>query len=285
MESNSPGKGNNPKLRREKSDVTRVVASSSLSDKVGFYEQVFRSSSEQGQGRTSYGTVSSAGVDGASGVHSSHDRVQVGYHGPRTDARDRSSEDPRRHRIPRASLSPASSPLTVPDSPDRHRSRSTSRTRDMSHRSWQHDDITISPVRRSQSGRRIRSPAGEKEKSPPFRSLSFRTSVNKNEDVHRPIEKIFDTKVTSGRVTSIPIKNETSYSLETTMSPNRPPRQRYRKSEPTYQVRLGNFLALWSMLIDQEYFRTEIISLGKTFHFLAIKDFSSMIGFLSVSAT
>ena len=33
-------------------------------------------------------------------------RIEIGYYGKRTDARDRSSEDPRRHSIPRASVTP-----------------------------------------------------------------------------------------------------------------------------------------------------------------------------------
>ncbi len=41
-------------------------------------------------------------------------RVEVAYHGRRTDARDRSSEDPRRHHIPRASVTPTKSRSPVP---------------------------------------------------------------------------------------------------------------------------------------------------------------------------
>ena len=41
-------------------------------------------------------------------------RVEVGYHGRRTDARDRSSEDPKRHHIPRASVTPTKSRSPAP---------------------------------------------------------------------------------------------------------------------------------------------------------------------------
>jgi len=41
-------------------------------------------------------------------------RVEIGYYGKRTDARDRSSEDPRRHAIPRATVTPTKSRSPTP---------------------------------------------------------------------------------------------------------------------------------------------------------------------------
>ena len=41
-------------------------------------------------------------------------RIEVAYYGKRTDARDRSSEDPRRHTIPRAALTPSPPPIPPP---------------------------------------------------------------------------------------------------------------------------------------------------------------------------
>jgi len=99
----------------------RVGARSSLSERVGFFEQVWKSrqrsrskgkeSKRSQSGVNQQGTSTAVINSGASRVT----RVEVAYHGPRTDARDRSSEDPKRHRIPRASLSPTGSPITVPD--------------------------------------------------------------------------------------------------------------------------------------------------------------------------
>ena len=99
----------------------RAGARSSLSERVGFFEQVWKSrqrsrskgkeSKRSQSGRNQQGTSSAVINSGGSRIT----RVEVAYHGPRTDARDRSSEDPKRHRIPRASLSPTGSPITVPD--------------------------------------------------------------------------------------------------------------------------------------------------------------------------
>ena len=79
----------------------RAGARASLSDKVGFFEQVF-SSRQTEQPVTNERPV----LRSRDPVLTNQSRVGAGYHGPRTDARDRSSEDPVRHRIPRASLSP-----------------------------------------------------------------------------------------------------------------------------------------------------------------------------------
>ena len=158
MASNSPGGDKDKYPEKEKSNLdrstqsdppgrTRASARSSLSDKVGFFEQVFksrqrsRSLGKEHRQQQAWSAGSSSGHG-----HNRTSRVEVGYHGPRTDARDRSSEDPRHHRIPRASLSPAGSPVTVPDYPGEDdevleqtrkklRSRSASRGRDMERRS------------------------------------------------------------------------------------------------------------------------------------------------------
>ena len=114
MASNSPGSDEKQRknmsvdeknIKRQKissSDTAgghraRAGARASLSDKVGFFEQVFGA-----QGSEQARTNERPGNDRLT----NQSRVGAGYHGPRADARDRSSEDPRRHRIPRASLSP-----------------------------------------------------------------------------------------------------------------------------------------------------------------------------------
>ena len=109
----------------------RAGARASLSDKVGFFEQVFGA-----QGSEQARTNERPGNDRLT----NQSRVGAGYHGPRADARDRSSEDPRRHRIPRASLSPPGDrggALVTNQRPgheavtnQRPRSRSASRGRD-----------------------------------------------------------------------------------------------------------------------------------------------------------
>ena len=226
MSSTSPGDGG------EKADSDTVRQSrapgvrSSLSERVGFFEQVFtarrRSRSRGGDTDTSGGRLS---------------RVSAGYHGPRTDARDRSSEDPRRHRIPRASLSPVT--VNRQDQPGEHeqprkrlRSRSLSKGREMDRRASReksydrdrrsskervsshaalrdkleeerflrqaetqsrrvHDDITpyrSIQIKRTQSGRMVESHRGGGDIKP--RALSFRVSPQA-EDVHQPLQPIF----------------------------------------------------------------------------------------------
>ena len=142
MASNSPGseeektrknmsQEENTKRQKFSSDGhrPRAGARASLSDKVGFFEQVFGS-----QAANERPVLRSRDP-----VLTNESRVGAGYHGPRADARDRSSEDPRRHRIPRASLSPpgdrgAASANQRPEgvTNQRPRSRSASRGRDMS---------------------------------------------------------------------------------------------------------------------------------------------------------
>ena len=184
----------------------RAGARASLSDKVGFFEQVFKSRQRSRSRGNAESPVSGSQVAGR------ESRVGVGYHGPRTDARDRSSEDVRRHRIPRASLSPPGE--RGPGS--RVRSRSASRGRDMSsdhslrgargvrerleeeRRSQPSDDIPSSPgyrsisIKRTQSGRML--DAGHRTEFKP-RALSFRVSPGQSEDsqdaVHQPLQPIF----------------------------------------------------------------------------------------------
>jgi hypothetical protein len=55
-------------------------------------------------GETSSSTVTTSTM--MSSAMATETRMETAYHGKRTDARDRSSEDPRRHRIPRASVTP-----------------------------------------------------------------------------------------------------------------------------------------------------------------------------------
>ena len=148
MASNSPGGDEQRKMSEEKNKRQKMSSSSdsgghraragaraSLSDKVGFFEQVFgahRHDESGSQPRTNERPGSERLTN--------QSRVGAGYHGPRTDARDRSSEDPRRHRIPRASLSPPGErggaltnqrPGSEAGTNQRTRSRSASRGRDM----------------------------------------------------------------------------------------------------------------------------------------------------------
>ena len=224
MSSTSPGDGG----EKDSSDTIRKSRAtgvrSSLSERVGFFEQVF-------SGRRRSG--SRPDTDRTAGRLS---RVSAGYHGPRTDARDRSSEDPRRHRIPRASLSPVS--VDRQEQSGEHeqprkrlRSRSLSKGREMDRRASRersydrerrsskervsshatlrdkleeerflrqaesqsrhvHDDITpyrSIQIKRTQSGRMVESNRAGDIKP---RALSFRVSPQ-TEDVHQPLQPIF----------------------------------------------------------------------------------------------
>ena len=121
MADNSPG----DKKTRRRSSRRR----SSFSERVGFFEQIWKAARSRSRSRESARqsttaktattlaatttTTTESLATSTTTTTSRTSRVELAYHGPRSDARDRSSEDPRRHRIPRASLSPARSPLTV----------------------------------------------------------------------------------------------------------------------------------------------------------------------------
>ena len=119
MADDSPGDNSSSNKRR--SSRRR----SSFTERVGFFEQIWKSARSRSRSRessrestamkTTAATASTIATSTTTTMAASSrvSRVELAYHGPRTDARDRSSEDPRRHRIPRASLSPAPSPITV----------------------------------------------------------------------------------------------------------------------------------------------------------------------------
>ena len=225
MASDSPGYAEKHKKSKSinipDTGSSRIRGSASLTDKVSFYEQVFKQSSSPSSvsgpgGRVVYG----AGAREDS-VGRTLERVQVGYHGPRSDARDRSSEDPRRHRIPRASLSPTSSPLTVSGEEDwgrmRSRSHSRSRSRDgrQQYTASPSDDIIL-PARGSfRSKRSLFNNKNEFRTSTLTRSESFRG------------ESSFSSQLQSSppKYSSTPMKTED-------VLPQRPPRHQKRKSEP-----------------------------------------------------
>ena len=250
---------------------------SSLTDRVGFFEQVFTSSRHRSRSRSG----------GDARGKSRLSRLSAGYHGPRTDARDRSSEDPRRHRIPRASLSP----VTVPsqDQEGQHgphsqstsqlRSRSGSKGREMDRRASrersydrerrsssrvdsagskslrdqleeerfqrqaesgrQHDDITpyrTIQIKRTQSGRMVE--RGGADIKP--RALSFRVSPPQAEDVHQPLQPIFQRSeaardqrmsITQHIQSKVSASRAGQYEKPPPL-PVRPPRQHQRHSEP-----------------------------------------------------
>ena len=231
MSSTSPGPEKEKENEKEGQEdtVRQSRVKSSLTDRVGFFEQVFTTARHRSRSRSG----------GDARGKSRLSRVSAGYHGPRTDARDRSSEDPRRHRIPRASLSP----VTVPsqdqqgqhESTSQLRSRSVSKGREMERRASRersydrerrsskergssrvdsagskslrdkleeerfqrqaesgrvHDDIT--PYRTIQIKRTQSGRMMERGGSDlKPRALSFRVSPPQAEDVHQPLQPIF----------------------------------------------------------------------------------------------
>ena len=220
-----------------------------MQDKVGFFEQVFggsgggrrrrdRRSSSRGKesvvvggspGGGGYVSVGEAGQQGSSVGRQQGSRVEVGYHGPRTDARDRSSEDPRRHRIPRAS-----------------RSRSAGRDTAVMGR----DDLPSSPyrsipIKRTQSGRMLDHSVTAASSSSSYaskpRALSFRVSPTKSqeEDVHQPLRPIFsgtrDQTLSISQHIQAKARPDTRHDpiyQKPPPLPERPPRQHQRHSEP-----------------------------------------------------
>ena len=208
-----------------------------VQDKVGFFEQVFggggRRRDQRSSSRGKESVVSSGGGASVSGGS----RVEVGYHGPRTDARDRSSEDPRRHRIPRASRS-----RSAGRSPGRDTGPDTAMGR---------DDLPSSPyrsipIKRTQSGRMLdHSVTAASSHSSKPRALSFRVSPTKSQEdgVHQPLQPIFSRVTPPGtRDQTLSISQHIQAKVSSTRPdpvyqkppplPERPPRQHQRHSEP-----------------------------------------------------
>ena len=141
---------------------TERSARSSLTERVGFFEQVWKSrqrSRSRGKESSHLSTSASEGTV-VRRRERSETRVETAYHGKRADARDRSSEDPKRHRIPRASLSP--SPITTRAEEDldaeevRQRIRKRSNSRNM--------DRRVSKERSLERERRRSREEGERER-------------------------------------------------------------------------------------------------------------------------
>lgn len=98
MASKSPGKDKSKNMDN-KSDAGSVGSTGKSSGIAGFLGSVFRSRKSKSKERKK---------------ESGESRVEVAYHGKRADARDRSSEDPKRHTIPRAVV-PKGDQLTSDD--------------------------------------------------------------------------------------------------------------------------------------------------------------------------
>ena len=136
---------------------------SSLSERVGFFEQVWKSRQRSRSRSKESSRLSTSASEGTVVRRErSATRVETAYHGKRTDARDRSSEDPKRHRIPRASLSP--SPITVNAEEDldaeevrqRIRKRSGSGKRNMDRRTSLEQSLERERRRSREEGERER---------------------------------------------------------------------------------------------------------------------------------
>ena len=120
MASKSPGAGGGkPPTEPPPHPRPRSRGRPALTDKVGFFEQVWRTRHRSRSTGKDTQTVGTASETEREVTRYRTSRIEVGYYGPRTDARDRSSEDPRRHRIPRiASLSPGRGVGEVVDTPN-----------------------------------------------------------------------------------------------------------------------------------------------------------------------
>merc|ERR1712106_383130 len=144
-------------------------------------------------------------------------RVEVAYHGPRTDARDRSSEDPKRHRIPRASLSPTGSPITVPDEEGMDEEVSIERRKKIRTRSVSKGREMDRRVSRERSLERERRRSKER---PSSRHVDYETSKvlrdrseGRNVDYEAEFQKIVDQQTLTDDITpykSIQIKRTQS---------------------------------------------------------------------------
>ena len=152
-------------------------ARSSLTERVGFFEQVWKSrqrSGSRGKESSSSGTV-------VRRRERSGTRVETAYHGKRADARDRSSEDPKRHRIPRASLSPSPVAARPEEDLDAEEVRTRIRTRSGSRKNM---DRRVSRERSLEKERRKSREEGERERKR-SREEAVRRSTSKEPGRHR----------------------------------------------------------------------------------------------------
>ena len=140
---------------------------SSLTERVGFFEQVWnrRQRSRSKESSSSGTVVRRQGGDKEDKVvrrperERSATRVETAYHGKRADARDRSSEDPKRHRIPRASLSPSPVAVKADEDLDAEEVRTRIRTRSGSRKNMER---RVSRERSLESERRKSREEGER---------------------------------------------------------------------------------------------------------------------------
>ena len=125
-------------------------------------------------------------------------RIEIAYHGKRTDARDRSSEDPIRHTLPRVNLPPKQESAKKSQSPsDEETLSDKSSSKKRSFRSKR--SKSKEKERRASRERELERSRGRKEQSP----VSMPTTVEMNFEVLRP-------GVSGATATSTPIKKHDS---------------------------------------------------------------------------
>ena len=217
---------------------------SSLTERVGFFEQVWKSRQRSGSKESgSSGTVvrrQQGGEDnkvvrrqgGQGGEDNkvvrnkrerSATRVETAYHGKRADARDRSSEDPKRHRIPRASLSPSPVAVKADEDLDAEEVRTRIRTRSGSRKNMER---RVSRERSLESERRKSREEGEREKKR-SREEAVRRSTSKEPSRQRDRslsgnvdERLLDDSIPSQRTASVKrsLSGRSSYSSQRALS-------------------------------------------------------------------
>ena len=194
-------------------------ARSSLTERVGFFEQVWKSrqrSGSRGKESSSSGTVVRRRERSAT-------RVETAYHGKRADARDRSSEDPKRHRIPRASLSPSPVAVRPEEDLDAEEVRTRIRTRSGSRKNM---DRRVSRERSLEVERRKSREEGERERKR-SREEAVRRSTSKEPGRPRDRslsgnvdERLLDDSIPSQRTASVKrsLSGRSSFSSQRALS-------------------------------------------------------------------
>ena len=204
---------------------------SSLTERVGFFEQVWNRRQRSGSKESSSsGTVvRRQGGDKEDKVvrrperERSATRVETAYHGKRADARDRSSEDPKRHRIPRASLSPSPVAVKADEDLDAEEVRTRIRTRSGSRKNMER---RVSRERSLESERRKSREEGERERKR-SREEAVRRSTSKEPSRQRDRslsgnvdERLLDDSIPSQRTASVKrsLSGRSSYSSQRALS-------------------------------------------------------------------
>ena len=174
MASKSPGGSKKGTKSTTDSVETPDNSDSASSSRAGTFSKAASSLSQRvslfGSGRKKSKNVK----EGSESPAAAPTRLEVAYYGKRTDARDRSTEDPRRHAIPRANLSPTRSSGSTPEVKARAKLRKKSLEKERERRVSRERELEREKRReRSRSREKLAAEKTSSSTTNPLTSTSF----------------------------------------------------------------------------------------------------------------